>query len=115
MIRPRLLFLCLAGLCWCSPAARAQSDMTPGHSIASYVYAGDDLGAVYRPAATTVKLWAPTARQVRLLLFDDATNESFQTIAMSRDRDGVWSAVLNGDRDGKYYLYEVTHLSLIHI
>ena len=109
MIQPRLLFLCLAGLCWLNPAAQAQNDMTPGHSIASSVYAGDDLGAVYRPAATSVKLWAPTAKSVRLLLFNDATNESYQIVPMSRDRHGVWSAVLNGDQDGKYYLYEVTH------
>jgi pullulanase len=111
MIQPRLLFLCLAGLCWANPVVEAQNDMTPGQPIASYVYAGDDLGAVYRPAATSVKLWAPMAKQVRLLLFNDATNESFQTVPLSRDRDGVWSAVLNGDQDGNYYLYEVTHLA----
>ena len=111
MIQPRLLFLYLAGLCWLNPAARAQNDMTPSHSIASFVYAGDDLGAVYRPATTSVKLWAPTAKQVRLLLFNDAPNESFQTVPLSRDRHGVWSAVLNGDQDGKYYLYEVTLLT----
>jgi len=109
MIPPRLLFLCLAGLCWVNPVVEAQNDMTSSDPIASSVYAGDDLGAVYRPAATTVKLWAPTAKQVRLLLFNDAAGESFQTVPLSRDRDGVWSAVLNGDQDGKYYLYEITH------
>ncbi len=111
MIPSRLLLLCLAGLCWCQPAARAQNDMTSGHSIASFVYAGDDLGAVYRPPATAVKLWAPTAKQVRLLLFNDATSESYQIVPMARDRDGIWSAVLNGDQDGKYYLYEITQLN----
>jgi pullulanase len=111
MIQPRLLFLCLAGLCWVNPVVEAQNDMAPGQPIASYVYAGNGLGAVYRPAATSVKLWAPTAKQVRLLLFNDATSESFQIVSMSRDRDGVWSAVLIGDQDGKYYLYEVTHLT----
>ncbi len=111
MIQPRLLFLCLAGLSWLNPVVEAQNDMTSSHPIASFVYAGDDLGAAYRPEATTVKLWAPTAKQVRLLLFNDATNESFQTVPLSRDGDGVWSAVLNGDQDGKYYLYEVTLLN----
>ena len=85
--------------------------MTPSQPIASYVYAGDDWARSYRPAGDAVKLWAPTAKQVRLLLFNDATNESFQTVPMSRDRDGVWSAVLNGEQDGKYYLYEVTLLN----
>jgi pullulanase len=103
--------MCLAGLSWVNPVVEAQNDMAPSHSITSSVYAGDDLGAVYRPEATSVKLWAPTAKQVRLLLFTDATNESFQTISLSSDRHGVWSATLNGDQDGKYYLYEVTHLT----
>ncbi|HEV2435117.1 MAG TPA: type I pullulanase [Verrucomicrobiae bacterium] len=84
--------------------------MKPDHFTESYVYTNDDLGAVYHPEATSVKLWAPTAKQVRLLLFQDATNESFQTIPMSRDSNGIWSADLAGDMDGKYYLYEVTFL-----
>ncbi len=84
--------------------------MMPNHFIESYVYTNDDLGAVYHPEATSVKLWAPTAKQVRLLLFQDATNESFQTLPMSRDSNGIWSGDLAGDMDGKYYLYEVTFL-----
>ncbi|MGA2683538.1 MAG: type I pullulanase [Verrucomicrobiota bacterium] len=84
--------------------------MIPGHFNAPYVYTNDDLGAVYHPEATSVKLWAPTARQVRLLLFNDATNESLQAIPMSRDSNGIWSTNLMGDMDGRYYLYEVTLL-----
>jgi hypothetical protein len=59
----RLYFQFFAVIGWLilNPVVRAQNDMTPGHSITSYVYAGDDLGAVYRPVATSVKLWAPTA------------------------------------------------------
>jgi pullulanase len=75
----------------------------------SWIYPGDDLGAAYRPAATSVKLWAPTAKLVRLLLFNDANGESFQAVPMSRDANGIWSAELRGDMDRKYYLYEVTH------
>ena len=86
-----------------NPAWGAQND------FAAYVYAGDDLGAVYRPRETAIKLWAPTAKDVRLLLFEDATNESAQIVPMARDRDGVWSSSVKGDLDGKYYLYEITH------
>ena len=83
--------------------------MTAGSSIETYVYTNDDFGAVYHPGFTSVKLWAPTAKQVRLLLFNDADTESFSAIPMSRDANGIWSAELRGDMDGKYYLYEVTH------
>src|SRR5690348_3041788 len=112
MMRWRLLSLGLAGLSWLifHPVARAQNDMMPGDFNASYCYTNDDLGAVYRPEMTSVKLWAPGAKQVRLLLFEDATHEAFQVIPLSRDPDGIWSVELKGDLDGKYYLYEITHL-----
>lgn len=87
----------------------AQNEMVPGQFNASWVYAKDDLGAVYQPGATSIKLWAPTAKLVRVLLFNDASNESFQAVSMTRDENGIWSAELQGDIDGEYYLYEVTH------
>ena len=112
MIRLCLHFLWFAGSIWLilNPVARAQYDMSPGNLNASYCYPKDDLGAVYGPDSTSVKLWAPTAKLVRLLLFNDATNASFQAIPASRDSDGIWSTDLKGDRDGRYYLYEVTFL-----
>ena len=78
-------------------------------SFDQYQYAKDDLGAVYSPRATTIKLWAPTAKAVTVALFADATNTAFSMIPMSREADGIWAAMLPGDQDGKYYLYEVTH------
>ncbi|MGD1089012.1 MAG: type I pullulanase [Verrucomicrobiota bacterium] len=76
-------------------------------SLYMYCYPKDDLGAGYRPQATTMKLWAPTARSVSIALFDNATSPSFTSIPMTRDSDGIWSATVNGDLDGKYYLYDV--------
>lgn len=75
--------------------------------IDDYVYRGDDLGAVYTAQATTVKLWAPTARSVTIWLFADATNRDSSSIPMSRDSDGIWSARLEGDQNGRYYSYEI--------
>jgi len=111
-MRSRLLTLGVAGFSWLilNPAARAQNHMIPSDFNPSYCYTNDDLGAVYQPEATSLKVWAPTAKQVRLLLFHDGTTESFQTIPMTRDSGGIWSADLKGNMDGRYYLYEVTHL-----
>jgi pullulanase len=113
MMRSCPLFLGFASLMWLNlnPASRAQNDMVPVNFNASYCYTNDDLGAIYHPEATSVKVWAPTAKLVRLLLFHDATNESFQAIPMSRDPDGIWFTDLTGDMDGRYYLYEITFLS----
>ena len=74
----------------------------------SYLYPRDDLGAVYHPQATTIKLWAPTAMAVGIELFDDATNQSFSSRPMVCDSNGIWSAAINGDLDGKYYLFVIT-------
>jgi pullulanase len=73
------------------------------------LYRKDDLGAVYTRAGTTLKLWAPTARAVRVVLFKDARGREVSSMPMSADKEGIWSATLEGDQDGRYYLYEVSH------
>jgi pullulanase-type alpha-1,6-glucosidase len=53
-------------------------------------------------------VWAPTARDVSLLLFDDATTDKSLRVPMTLDpASGVWRVA--GDRSwkGKFYLYEV--------
>ena len=85
-------------------ASQAAQDPTGSYA---YLYPNDDLGAVYSPTATTIKLWAPTAKAVSIALFPNATIQSSTSIPMSRDKDGLWSATLKGDMDGKYYLYEI--------
>ena len=98
-----VLFVASSFLCRQALGA-AQTSVT----IDKYLYPGDDLGAICSPSATTIKVWAPTAKTVRVVLFADATTNTFSSIQMSRDLDGVWSAMLEGDHDGEYYLYEIT-------
>jgi len=101
------LLVGLSLLLW-SPALSAPPG-PPAAGHFDYCYPGDDLGAVYHPEETVIKLWAPTAKDVQLVLFEDATNQTSRLVPMTRDQDGVWSASLKGDMDGKYYLYEITH------
>ncbi|HMQ30479.1 MAG TPA: pullulanase-type alpha-1,6-glucosidase [Chloroflexaceae bacterium] len=55
-----------------------------------------------------MRLWAPTAQDVNLLLFPDATSPAAETVEMTLDRNsGVWRATLDYNRLGRYYLYEV--------
>jgi pullulanase len=83
-------------------------------ALDSFLYSKDELGAVYSPGATTLKLWAPTAKNVSVLLFDDAITDRFSTFPMATDGDGIWSATLRGDQDGKYYLYEIKHHDAVY-
>ena len=75
--------------------------------LLTYCYPQDDLGAAYNAQATTMKLWAPTARSVSVALFDSAVSVPFSLTPMIADRNGIWSATIHGDLAGKYYLYQM--------
>lgn len=76
--------------------------------IARYTYDGDDLGAVTDGERTVFKVWAPTASAVTLNLFEAGDGgEAYETLAMTRGDQGVWSAEAACGH-GTYYTYSVT-------
>ena len=75
---------------------------------AKYTYGGDDLGAYIHEDHTTFKVWAPTASQVVLNLFEAGDGGSaFATVDMTRVAQGVWTADYACGH-GTYYTYTVT-------
>ncbi|MEV5766526.1 pullulanase-type alpha-1,6-glucosidase [Micromonospora sp. NPDC052213] len=65
------------------------------------------LGPTFAGRVPTLAVWAPTARQVSLQLFDSPTGQP-KAVAMRRDdRTGVWSVRGARDWHGKYYRYQV--------
>jgi len=74
-----------------------------------YRYPGDDLGEIWTPEYTSFKLWAPSAEGVTLLLFEDPRAETSKPVPMRPDPDGIWHVRVDGNLDGKYYLYEIIH------
>lgn len=77
----------------------------------NYAYSGDDLGITWSGSTPTLKLWAPSARNVRLHLYPDSSSAASQIISMTRGANGVWSTTGNASWDGDYYLYEVETFS----
>ncbi|MDR2053739.1 MAG: hypothetical protein LBP80_10020, partial [Treponema sp.] len=83
----------------------------------SFVYTENDLGLAYTASGSAFKVWAPTARKVDVALYDDAGvysgakvtgHETAGLTAMTKDgATGVWSATVNGNLAGKYYMYRV--------
>jgi pullulanase len=66
------------------------------------------LGPIVHEQGVTLRLWAPTARSVRLLLFDGPEGPPAEVVGMSHDRQsGTWSTDGAGGWLGRYYLYEV--------
>ncbi len=99
-----LVFLLTVGLV----SHAVGGSQSPIPSDDNYRYAKDDLGAVYHPEATTLKVWAPTARKVELALFPDAYSQKVVFRAMTNDGKGIWSVTLPGNQAGHYYRYQVT-------
>ena len=89
-------------------AADATGLQIPGVLDDLYTYDGS-LGTTFAAGgAPTMRVWAPTAKSVKLHLYDDATTATpSQSIAMTAGDKGVWSAAGDASWKGKYYLYEV--------
>ncbi|MEI6054864.1 MAG: type I pullulanase [Lentisphaerota bacterium] len=76
-----------------------------------FLYAGNDLGFLYKQVGTEFRLWAPTALAVSVRTYDYYNNEdsNFATkTPMFKIENGAWKAYCSGDLKGKYYLYEIT-------
>jgi len=74
-----------------------------------YYYGGNDLGPVAHDHDFSLKLWAPTARQVRLFIYSSPNGnpQDPQAILPMNREHGVWQAVLPRSYENSFYLYEV--------
>jgi len=71
-------------------------------------YPGNDLGIIWTPEKTYVKIWAPTAYIIELRLYKDGvTGEPFHKTTLQSVGLGVWSTVLIGDYVGKFYTLRI--------
>jgi pullulanase len=70
----------------------------------------ETLGNSYTPAATTFKLWAPLATEVKLLLFGQGDDlEPAASLQMDKQNEGVWTVAVPGDLSGKFYQFAVAN------
>ncbi|GCE09056.1 type I pullulanase [Dictyobacter aurantiacus] len=73
-----------------------------------FIYQGNDLGYTLTPQSTAFRLWAPTAADVQLLLFESETGGLTRQLAMQRAEKGTWYASVDLALENWYYLYLVT-------
>ena len=67
-----------------------------------------DLGATPTKKRTGFKLWAPTARQAAVCVFDSGNSRASAVHQMDLDAaTGVWNAAAPTDLSGRYYKYAV--------
>jgi pullulanase len=72
-----------------------------------FTYQGDDLGAVYHSSHTNFRLWAPTAAEARVMLYESWDAADGQSIRMCKAENGTWVAAAVGNQLGKFYTYRV--------
>lgn len=62
----------------------------------------------YSPIETKFTLWAPTAEEVRVLLYDSGNEGSaYQTLLLEMGEDGIWNTSIKEDLKGKFYTFNV--------
>ena len=75
-----------------------------------YTYAGSDLGARWFQEKTAFRLWAPTAKSVKVNLYKAGTpgvEDRIAQLEMKPAVAGTWTAEAAGDLHGVYYTYTV--------
>ena len=75
-----------------------------------YTYTGNDLGATWSAESTTFRVWAPTAAEVFVNLYESGTagaKDLIKSVEMTADVNGTWIATVEGDLNGVYYTYSV--------
>ncbi|MDR1449292.1 MAG: pullulanase-type alpha-1,6-glucosidase [Propionibacteriaceae bacterium] len=74
------------------------------------LYAGaadEQLGVIWANGQPTLKLWAPTAAKVELLVYLDGAEAAPAAITATRDANGVWAAVGQASWKNAQYLWAV--------
>ena len=62
----------------------------------------------YAPGATRFSVWAPTADEVRLMLYEAGEGgHAYTTISMEAGEEGVWHTTVNENLLGKFYAFNV--------
>ena len=82
-----------------------------------YTYTGDDLGVTYSSSQTTFKLWAPTAANVTLRLYNSPTpseyggSDKYKAYHMNYLTGGIWSLTVKGELRSSSYNYVLDNTS----
>lgn len=82
-----------------------------------YIYEDNNLGINYNNRRTFFRVWAPTAANMTVKLYDTGTTKDFggsnigRYYHMSYTGHGLWTLVISGDLVGKYYTYIVDNSS----
>ena len=93
-----IFILVLLTNCFMSKAQLNKYDSYP-------VYAGNDLGLSYSTLQSFFRIWAPTAQEVKLFLYDTSSSHEPGSFNMKKDKNGTWILLLKGDKKSMKYSF----------
>jgi pullulanase len=71
------------------------------------IYDGNDLGVIYTKEKTSFRVWAPTAEEITVRIYDQGQKGNLlETFQMKKDVKGTWLLKIDGDWKNKYYTYQ---------
>ncbi|WP_054958253.1 type I pullulanase [Paenibacillus dakarensis] len=73
----------------------------------TFYYEGTDLGLTYTKEKSSFRVWAPTASEAFVMLYEAWDSSFAHKIPMKRDVKGTWVSSIEGDLSGRYYTYLV--------
>lgn len=72
------------------------------------LYLADDLGVIYSREKTTFRVWAPTAEELTVFLYErEDTDRILHRQDLVRDINGTWYTEIKGDLKGIYHIYQI--------
>lgn len=78
-------------------------------------YGDNDLGVIWTPEKTTFRIWAPTALQVELRLFENGENgEPLKVINLQKDKNGTWVHTQKSNLENRFYTFKVYDGEWLH-
>lgn len=78
-------------------------------------YEGDDLGVWWSPKETFFRIWAPTAIEVELRLYDNGENgDPLKVILLQKDKKGTWIHTETGNLENLFYTFRVNDGEWLH-
>ncbi|MBQ1545973.1 MAG: type I pullulanase, partial [Clostridia bacterium] len=105
--------ICTGGAVTASAAKAGSVDGIDPADFSTYTTYDGELGALYTAEATTFRVWAPTASDVKLRLYTTGSDKEEGAKMISETqmeidkKTGVWSVRVEGDQKNTYYTYVV--------
>jgi pullulanase len=90
-------------ICGCTFSGLSQETTTKATDTYP-VYSGNDLGCVYTKSKTKIRVFAPTAEEFKLKLYDKGIGGNLiKEFPFQKGINGTWIVELQGDYLGKFY------------